>query len=292
MTYSSRNDQLGGFTSSGEEVFYTFCEDRKAELAPPCGEVHQPGLPTPAGDICLGALPAVSGGRLLELCGSRPLDADSAKQFRAGTRLADGSLVYIYATRRLIASFSVNPGLYLLRPGAHAPVKLFDYPPAVQDLRIPSRLMASGGHYVVTFGTDGPELITIDSDNSASRRALVGVEAVDPAAPFGARVVDGMIQRLDLLTGESSDLMSVPTSDGWEDAQATALGMAGQSVVVAQLRVAGEQLQSRLVLLRSGSTPHVVTSRAGAEFSRLAVAPDARTVVAQVDGDLYRYPLP
>lgn len=294
MTYNSHPDRLGGFTALGGEVFYTFCEDSKAEQDPPCDEVHVFGLPLRPGDVCLGALPDRGGGRILERCGSAIGDADSLKQYLGGTRLDDGSLVYIYATRRRSASFSINPGLYLLRPGAHTPIKLLAYRPAIDDLGIPARLLAAGGQRVVTLGGDGPEMVTIHGDNTATRQPIAAIDAVDPRNAIGARIEAGFVQRLDLLTGETTDEVPVPTSDGWEDSQATAVGVAGGSVVVAQSRTvfAEGQQQSRLVLLRVGLPPQVVTTMVDVSFDRLAVAPDEQVIVVEVGGDLYRYALP
>ncbi len=101
LTFSPQQDVLHGFSANGTELFYTYCEDLKAEQTPACGtSPANPSTEVRDQDRCLGALPVGGGSRILDLCGSPARDADSLKQFVSGTRIADGSLVFFYWSRR------------------------------------------------------------------------------------------------------------------------------------------------------------------------------------------------
>src|SRR5690606_7932753 len=203
MTYSGGDDVLMGHSFNGDEVFYTYNEDSKLPPAPP------------QGDRCLGSLPAVGGSRQLSLCGSPLGDADSAKVFHAGTRLADGSLVIAYSTRRLPSvTVPLNGALYIQRPGDHRWTTLIEYPYAVTSV-IPSRILSAGPDKVITIGAGGTELITISTDNSVTRKPVGVLSGVDAGGGYGLRHADGMIRRVNLESGAESDLLVLPAEGLW-----------------------------------------------------------------------------
>ncbi|HRP07117.1 MAG TPA: hypothetical protein PLL69_01390, partial [Gemmatimonadales bacterium] len=145
MTYSEYRDLLMGHSADGREVFYTFCEDSKAGGPRPCGQSAPGGNVQVTADGCLGSLPAEGGSRTFALCGSPVQDADSAKIFHTGTRLADGSLLFVYSTRRQpFESYASNGKLYIQRPGQHDWTVLVEYPYMILDSAIPYRLLAAG----------------------------------------------------------------------------------------------------------------------------------------------------
>jgi hypothetical protein len=296
LTFNIQFDQLFGFTTDGSEIFYTFCEDFKAEAIPPCGERRQPDITVVFTDRCLGALPATGGSRVHERCGSAHADQDSLKQYRGGTRLADGSLVFIYDARRMSASFSLSPALYVLRPGAPAPVQILAYTPKVDDLGIPSRILAAGGQRVVTLGGDGAELITINHDNTVTRVAIPPLMALDPDGTEGLMVSDANLFRVTLPSGTSQIFAPIPREGEWVAAIEGGFGFAADRAVVAQERyyVVGTTVrqEGRLVMLTSDGQVTEIQKDAEVRFGQVAVAPDGGSVVVERSGDLYRYTLP
>lgn len=286
MTYSLPNNRLIGHSASGTEVFYTFCEDSKAELTPPCG-IPRVGGP---GDRCLGALPAEGGSRIGSWCGSTDADADSVKTFHAGTRLADGSLVFTYSSHLPPSmSIPINGKLYIQRPGEHHWTPLIEYPFHPDGSPAPSRVVPAGpGRVVTSGGATGTELVTIGSDNSVTRRQVGALSGVDPVTGFGVRVVDGMIRRVDLESGAETDLLPIPSDATWDDSTTTGAAIGGGVVVITQSIPGGA---SRVVAIRPGSAPVVVLEGVDVPGT-VSVAPDGRSVVVQAQGDLYRYPIP
>lgn len=276
MTYSVGDDALMGHTFNGDEVFYTYIEDSKLPPAPP------------QGDRCLGSLPAVGGSRQFSLCGSPIGDADSAKVFHAGTRLADGSLVFVYSTRRLpTVAVPLNGALYIQRPGEHRWTTLIEYPYEVISV-IPHAILAAGPNRVVTLGAGGTELVTISADNGVTRRQVGALSGVDAVGGYGLRVADGMIRRVNLDSGAESDLLAVPAEGDWSESTVLSISVGAGVVALGQwLPGAG----SRVVTVREGAQP-LVAFTSTEDLGRISVSPDGRSMVLQVGGDLYRYPIP
>jgi hypothetical protein len=297
LTFNVQQDILHGFSAQGTELFYTFCDDLKAEDHLPCGVPASHPVPTLANqDRCLGALPVDGGSRTLELCGSPVHDADSVKQFVSGTRIADGSLVFIYWTQRPTASFTTNAALYVWRPGAPEPVRLLGYRPAVDNLGVPSRVLAAGGDQVATIGGDGSELVTIRPDNSISREPVAGLLAVD--AQTGERLLlnGGVLQRHLPSTGATTTVGSAAPEPEWEMLEVLAGGIAAGDAVLVQRKsrvVAGSVESLRhLIRFRAGNAPDTLLVSDDTGLGGLVMAPHGGSLVVQRHGDLYRYALP
>ncbi|HRP07118.1 MAG TPA: hypothetical protein PLL69_01395, partial [Gemmatimonadales bacterium] len=125
-------------------------------------------------------------------------------------------------------------------------------------------------------------------DNGVIRQQIAPVNGVDPATGVGVRVADGMIRTVDLESGAETDLAPVPDDEVWHEAVVSAASIGGGTVAVAQQFSTSS---SRLLAIRPGSAPLLI-HQGETPISRLSVAPDGRSVVAQLDGDLYRYPMP
>lgn len=296
LTFNSRHDSLNGYTSDGSELFYTYCEDIKTDATPPCGEFNQPDALTVPADRCLGALPVAGGSRVVERCGNSAADRDSLKIYRSGTRLADGSLVFAYDSRRTSASFSIDPALYVLRPGALSPVRLLSYTPNVYDLLIPSRILAAGGQQVVTLGGAGPELITVHDDNTVTRVAIPPLVALDPAAGIGLTRSDDNLFRVSLPNGAAQLFASIPQEGDWAGATTSGIGYAAGRALVAQSRtyLVGTTTfqEGRLVMLEGDAGLTEVVRAANLTIGQVVVSPDGKFVAVERGGDLYRYALP
>jgi hypothetical protein len=295
LTFNVQLDVLHGFTSDGAEVFYTFCEDSKAEATPPCGEHRQPDLGVVT-DRCVGSLPSVGGSRIVELCGTATQDRDSLKQYRGGTRLADGSVVFVYDARRPSASFSLNPALYILRPGELRPELLLPYSGAVADGGIPTRVLAAGGQRVVTLGGAGAELLTIHDDNTVTRAPIPNLAALDPSGEVGLRLSEDQLIQVALPSGTTSSFAPLPLEGDWEDAITYGVGFAAGRAVLSQERTyligATPRQEGRLVILTADGAVVEVLKQENLRIGQVAVAPDGESVVVERLGDLYKYTLP
>lgn len=295
MTYSSRGDSLVGHSASGDEVFYTFCEDSKAELHTPCGAPGVGGGQVNlTGDRCLGALPADGGGRLLQLCGTSAADEDSIKQYLAGTRLADGSLVYVYLSRPWTASFSVNPALFLRRPSDVVPRRVLEFPGSILDLGVPRRLLPAGPTTVLALGGAQPQLITFGPGDAVTVRNVPGAVAVDARSRRLARLVDEGLEIEDLETGTSTPRAIPPT--GWLLTETVSVALAGAVIAVSQRERDPATMAptglNRVLLLREGADPTVLALDHGVRWGTLSLDPNGRSLVVERDGDLYRFEVP
>ena len=295
LTFNIRTDAAHGYSAQGDELFYTYCADAKTELNPPCGEVHQPDLPVPTGDVCLGALPAEAGGRVVELCGTALADRDSLKQYLSGTRLADGTLAFLYSTRRTTASFSTNPALYLWRPGAHRPERVLEYPPRIQDAGIPSRIIAAGGMHMISLGGEGPELLTVQSDGTIGREAMPGLVAADARSSQLLLSTGEVLSVRDIATGATTELGRLRQGADTIPPVMLGAGIAGGAAYVVQRSwpaTTGVTGVMHLLRLRPGDVTDTLTPIAGGSFTTMVVAPDGRSVIYGDGGDLYRLNVP
>lgn len=291
LTFNIRADVAHGYSAQGDELFYTYCADAKTELVPPCGEVHQPDLPVAAGDVCLGALPAEGGGRVVELCGTPVADQDSLKQFLTGTRLADGTLAYIYSTRRTTASFSVNPALYLWPPTASSPIRALEYHAKPQDAGIPTQLIAAGGMRLASLGGDGPELLTVQPDQTVTREAMPGLVAADARSGQVLLSSGEVLQVRDLETGTTVEVGRIAQGGSTLPPVLLRAGLAAGAAFVVQQSWPPTMDSAGVVHLlrfRSGTAADTLLAGDASSLSSLAVAPDGRSVIYGDGGDLYR----
>jgi hypothetical protein len=291
MTYNVRDDLLSGHSVRGDEVFYTYCEDSKAELPVPCGEpAAGGGHANTTGDRCLGALPAEGGSRRLSLCGTPRGDADSIKQFLAGTRLADGTVVYVYLSRRTTASFAVNPALYLHRPGEFAPVRVHEFPALPFDGGVPRRLLPVGPRELLALGGEAPTLLAIDDAGGVSVRAVPGAVAADPATRQVVIDQEGSLSIEDLDSGARTPL-EVPGT-GWAMTVTVSVAMARGVVAITQRELDPATFAptglARVLLLRQDQPPQVLALDRGIRWGAVSIAPDGGSLVIERNGDLYR----
>lgn len=295
MTYGGRENRLVSHSASGDEVYYSFCEDRKAELQTPCGEPSPGGgQANPGGDRCLGALPAAGGGRLLELCGTPDGDADSIKQFLAGTRLADGSLVYVYLARRWTASFSANPALYLRRPGTVSPLRIHQFPVLPSDGGVPRRLIPAGPDAVLALGGGVPTVFTIPPGGEVTVREIPGAVAADAGTGRVARWIGLALVLEELATG-ASRTVAIPEL-GWAHVETGSVSIGRDAVAIVQRQLDPEAMEpngmARVLLIREGREPIVVPLGRDLQWGSASLAPDGRSLVIEQSGDLHRFRVP
>lgn len=297
MTFSNGTDLLGGFTAAGDELFYTYCEDTKAGRTPPCGiPPGAPSTPDTASDRCVAALPTIGGSRSGEWCGSSQFDADSIKRYFGGTRLADGSVVAVYGSRRWNNPMFQDAALYRFRPGAFAPERLLGYEGTLGNVRVPRLVLARGPSSVITVGISGNRQVDIAADGTITTRDVPSFDALDAATGEAILIDGGMVHTLDLASVTTSPFIPLPNEGAWATANVTAIGYGGGVVVVSQLRIflVGQTFhtEGRVMMSRNGA-PWVELQRQSAlSVSRLAVSPDGTVAVAQIYGDLYRWELP
>ncbi len=292
MTLSSGLDALQGLSYSGDEIFYTFCDDLKVERVPACGVPA--GNPSSGGDRCLGALSIGGGGRLVSRCVGPGGDKDSVQVYTTGTRLADGSIWFVYQSRVWSSGMFLNAGLYRLTSGELKPQLILSYEPDLGNTATPGRMLSAGENRIYAESEEGAALLEMGSDGVISIPAPRFI-AIDPRLELGLLIRDEQLIVRQLRSGTETAVGPIPSTE-WREPQLTGVGFAGGSIVVSQRGQTGSEIfpvhNSRLVLLRTDQQPVVFAERTGSAWSTVVVSADEQFAVAQLGGDIYRIALP